>query len=434
VEYVRLLARNREFAKLWAAMLISFVGDWFNTIVLAAIVSRFTEGSGLAIGLFMLARFLPPLLITPIAGALADRYDRKRLLIYADVLRAIVVLGFLLVKTPDQLWLLYALTILQFCLGAVFEPSRSALLPSMVRRDDLVTANVLGSITWSAALALGGALGGFVAGAFGAVTALTIDSVSFVISAVLILWSRPLYTVAAAVVEENRERLSLADITDGLRYARAHPAAAATLLVKFGGNIGNIDTLLVIYGTVLFPLYVAGVTATAEQAGFLSLGVLWGTFGIGSILGLLIIDRFNDGTPRTMRRLIALGYGLLTIGWFIFGFAPTLLIASLAMLIRAMGGNAYWTYSSVILQKTVDDRYLGRMFSLDFAGFQLSVVLSTIVTSAVLEVVGNENAPAVVLVTGVVSLLPLVLWTLALPWIERQEAREAQPEALAAGD
>ncbi|MCC6613127.1 MAG: MFS transporter [Anaerolineae bacterium] len=434
MQYVRLLARNREFAKLWAAMLISFVGDWFNTIVLAAIVSRFTEGSGLAIGLFMLARFLPPLLITPLAGALADRYNRKRLLIYADLLRAVVVLGFLLVKTPDQLWLLYALTIVQFCLGAIFEPSRSALLPSMVHRDDLVDANVLGSITWSAALALGGSLGGFVAGAFGAVTALTIDSVSFLISAAFIFTARPIYAVAVSAVEAQRERLSLRDITDGIRYAKAHPSTAATLLVKFGGNIGNIDTLLVIYGTVLFPLYIAGVTSTDEEAGFLSLGILWATFGIGSILGLIIIDRFNDGAPRTMRRLIALGYGLITISWFIFGFAPTLAIAALAMLIRAMGGNAYWTYSSVILQKTVEDRFMGRMFSLDFAGFQLSIVLSTIVTSAALEAVGNFNAPAVSLVTGVVSLLPLVAWTLALPWIERQEARENQAQALAAGD
>ncbi|MBE0689760.1 MAG: MFS transporter, partial [Anaerolineae bacterium] len=330
--------------------------------------------------------------------------------------------------------LLYALTIVQFCMGAVFEPSRSALLPSMVRRDDLVLANVLGSITWSAALALGGALGGFVAGAFGAQTALTIDSLSFIISAALIVWARPIYAVAASAVSDTRGRLALSDITDGLRYAKAHPATAATLLVKLGGNVGNIDTLLVIYGTVLFPLYVAGVTTTDEQAGFLSLGILWATFGIGSILGLLIIDRFNDGEPRTMRRLIALGYGLLTIGWFIFGFAPTLVIVALAMLIRAMGGNAYWTYSSVILQKTVDDRYLGRMFSLDFAGFQLATVLSTIVTSAVLEVVGSENAPTIVIVTGFVSMIPLALWTLAQPWIERQEARDGGPEVVAAGD
>ena len=434
MQYARLLKRNPEFAKLWTAMLISFVGDWFNTIVLAAIVSRFTDGSGLAIGLFMLARFLPPLLVTPVAGALADRYDRKKLLIYSDVLRVFVVLAFLLVKTPDQLWLLYALTIIQFSVGAVFEPARSALFPSMVRRDDLVTANVLGSITWSAALALGGALGGFVAGAFGAEIALSIDAVSFLISAILIFWSQPTIAAETLAMRAERKHVSLSDIVDGVRYARAHPATAATLLVKFGGNVGNIDTVLVIYGTVLFPLYVVGLTKTPEEAGFLSLGILWAAFGVGAILGLLLIDRFNDGAPRTLRRLIAVGYGLIVIGWFVFGFAPTLLMASLAMVIRAMGGNAYWTYSSVILQKTVEDQYLGRMFSLDFAGFQLSTVLSTIIMSAALEVVGNQNAPSVVIVAGFVSLLPLVLWTLALPWIERQEAGEAQPEPTPAGD
>jgi MFS family permease len=422
MQYYLVLRRNPQFARLWAAMLISFVGDWFNTIVLAAIVSRFTEGSGLAIGGFLLARFLPPLLVTPLAGALADRFDRKKLLIYSDALRVFIVLGYLLVRTPDQLWLLYVLTILQFCLGAVFEPTRAAFTPSIVPQADLVTANVLSSITWSVALALGGALGGFVAGAFGPQIALTVDALSFGVSALLILQIRPIYAVENAA---ERQHFSLRDISEGLRYAKAHPATAATLLVKFGGSLGNVDTIMVVYGTVLFSIGENGST---------SLGILYTAFGVGAIFGLIAIERFNDGVPRTMRRLIALGYALITCGWLLLGSSATIWVASLALIIKAMGSNAYWTYSSVILQKTVDDRYLGRMFSLDFAGFQLSTVLSTIVTSTLLQVFGNAQAPAVVIGTGVVSLLPLALWSLALPWIARQEASESPVTATAPGD
>jgi MFS family permease len=420
--YINLLRNNPQFARLWAAMLISFIGDWFNTIALAAIVSRFTNGSGLAISLFLLARFLPPLIVTPIAGAVADRYDRKKLLIASDLLRVVAVLCLLLVQTPDQLWLLYLLTVLQFALGSIFEPARSALTPATVRPDDLVTANVLGSLTWSLALWLGALSGGLIAGTFGISVALIVDAASFLISALLIAAITP----APAARSAERQALRLSDISDGLRYARAHPDIGATLLVKFGGSLGNVDSLLIVYATILFPLFITGLAETPEQAGAYSLGVLYTAFGIGAILGLILIERFNDGAPRTMRRLIVFGYGLITVGWVLFGSAGTLWIAAFALLIKAMGSNTYWTYSSVILQKTVDDRYLGRMFSLDYAGFQLSTVLSTIVTGLILETAGSARAPAIVLGTAVVSLIPLVVWMWIVRWIERRDERLAR--------
>jgi MFS family permease len=406
--YIRLLRNNPAYARLWWAMSISFIGDWFNTIVLASLVARLTNGSGLAISLFLLARFLPPLLVTPLAGALADRFDRKRLLIYSDLLRVFVVMGYLLVQTPDQLWLLYVLSILQFCLGAVFEPTRSAYTPALLHKKDLVTANVLGSNTWSLTLALGSAAGGFVTGQFGVEVALLVDAFSFLVSAILIAG-----IIQRADIEETRNTsgggFKLSDIADGIRYAKARPEIAAILLVKAGGTLGNVDTLLIIYGTVLFAI---------GQNGAISLGILWSAYGVGAIIGLLLIDRLNDGSTQRMRALITLAYGCITIGWFIFGAANALWLVVVAMLVKSMGSNTYWTYSSVILQKTVEDRYLGRMFSLDFAGFQLSTGLSTVVTGLILEAVGNQHAPTIVLWTGVVSLIPLAGWWVANRWLD----------------
>ncbi len=418
MKYVALLRRNPQFARLWAAMLISFVGDWFNTIALAAIVSRFTNGSGLAISLFLLARFLPPLLVTPLAGALADRFDRKRLLIISDLLRAVIVLCLLFVQSADQLWLLYLLTMLQFALGSIFEPARSALTPATVQKEDLVQANVLGSVTWSVALWLGALSGGLVAGAFGIATALLVDASSFLISGLMILTIRPVYDATTA----DPQGFRLRDISDGIRYARQHPDVGSTLLVKFGGSIGNVDSLMIIYATILFPLFITGVVESNDQAGALSLGIIYTGFGIGAVIGLLVIDRFNDGSIQRMRRLIVLGFALITVGWFLFGLAGSIWLAAFAMVIKAMGSNTYWTYSSVILQKTVEDRYLGRMFSLDYAGFQLSTVLSTIVTGFVIETVGNTQAPTVVLVTGGISLIPLLTWAAITRWLERRAA------------
>jgi predicted MFS family arabinose efflux permease len=419
--YVALLRRNPQFARLWAAQAVSLIGDWFNSIVIFSLVSVYTNGSGAAVGVLLLARFLPPLLVSPLAGVLLDRYDRKTLLIASDIIRSVIVVGFLFANSPDRLWLIYLLTILQFGVSAIFEPGRSAFTPSVVRKDDLVNANVLGSQTWSLALAIGGALGGFVAGAFGTQTALILDALTFGISAAFIWSIRPDQPQPERA--QHGRGVSARDFIEGLRYARAHPEAGSALVVKFGGSIGAVDSLLVAYATVLFPLYLAGSATTPEQAGSFSLGVLWTAFGIGALLGPIVIARRSDGSLKTMRRLILIAYAVLTVGWLFFGASTTLLMAAGAMLIKAMGSNVYWTYSSVILQKTVDDAYLGRMFALDMAGFQLATVLSVSVTSAVLEAVGSGQAQTITLWTAVASLAPLTIWYFITRWLDARERR-----------
>ncbi len=146
--YVQLLRDNPNYARLWIAQAVSLLGDWFNTIALSTLVARFANQSGLAIALLLLARFLPPLLVGPFAGVLVDRLNRKRLLIFSDSLRVVVVLLFLLATGPEWLWLIYLLTVIQFSLSALFEPARSAIIPALVKPDDLVRANLLGSATW----------------------------------------------------------------------------------------------------------------------------------------------------------------------------------------------------------------------------------------------------------------------------------------------
>ena len=176
------------FAHLWSAQVISLFGDWFNTITLLALVAAYSpENKGLAVSGLLLARSLPQLVFTPVAGVLIDRFDRKRLLVWSNWLRAIVVL--LLVLTTggsEWLWAIYALTVIQFSLSAVFEPGQSAVVPSLVQGDDLVVANTLLNITWSAMLAFGAAVGGVVSSVFGATTALLIDALTFVVAGWLI--------------------------------------------------------------------------------------------------------------------------------------------------------------------------------------------------------------------------------------------------------
>ncbi|MFW5696248.1 MAG: MFS transporter [Phototrophicaceae bacterium] len=412
-QYIRLLRESPNFTLLWLAQVVSLTGDWFNTIVLSAMVADFSGGSGLAISLFLMARFLPPLVVSPFTGVIVDRFDRKLILVYSNVIRTGIVLMFLLATGPDLLWLIYLLTIMQFTLSALFEPGQSAIIPSLIRRSDLVIANTLVSITWSVMLALGAIIGGVVAAFFGASIALVIGASTFAVAGYLIA------RIQVPPEAETRSNLEAGAVQptgsfgEGLRYLARNKMAAAALLVKGGGSVGNVDTLMTVFATQVFIL---------GTDGQLSLGIMYSSFGIGAILGPVLLNRINDGSIGRMRRLVVIGFVLGTVGWIVLGAAGSLAILSLALLIRAMGGSANWTYSTVIIQKSVDDRYLGRVFALDLAFFQLVTVVSTIAHGVLIDALGVDYLGVISYGTAVVSLIPLVLWMAVVPRMERREA------------
>src|SRR5437773_8532781 len=161
VRYGELLRANRGFRLLWLGQVVSQMGDWFDTIAVYTIALKLT-GSSRSVALIMVARFLPSVVMGPLSGVVADRLSRRSIMITADLLRALVVLGFLLVRRPDQMWLVYVLTVMQLAVSAFFEPAKTAAIPSIVSDLELLPANAISSVTWSAMLTLGAALGGFV--------------------------------------------------------------------------------------------------------------------------------------------------------------------------------------------------------------------------------------------------------------------------------
>lgn len=411
--YIRLLRSNPDFARLWFASVISLMGDWFSVIALSALISEYTNNSGLAISGLLLARFLPPFLVSPYAGVLVDRFDRKRLLIYSDLARAGIVLFILFANSPDKLWLIYGMIVLQSAMSAVFEPARGAILPSLVSSNELLTANTLSNVTWSVMLAVGAIIGGVTASLFGTAIALVIDSASFLFSALLVAQIRT-HTIARPHSTSGEAAQQSGSFRDGLRYVADNPGVAAALFIKFGLSIGSVDSLMIAYATSLF---VIGENGTG------SLGILYGAFGLGAILGPIILNRFNNKTILTMRRLVIIGFAWVTVGWLMFGFAPTLLLASLALIVRAMGGSATWTYSSTIIQMSVPDHFLGRVFSLDWAGYYLAIAISTLVTGLLIDTFGNQAAPNITIGTGILSIIPLLLWIAAVYWLERTQGK-----------
>lgn len=159
VGYLELLKKRPGYRAIWLASAISLVGDWFTLIALYSLLQAYT-GRSEAIGLMLLARFVPPGIFSPLAGVVADRLHRKKVMIACDVLRALVVLGFLLVRDASGVWLVYALTFAQLTLGAFFDPAEQAAIGSVVEPHEVVTATTLQGATWSAMLGFGALAGG----------------------------------------------------------------------------------------------------------------------------------------------------------------------------------------------------------------------------------------------------------------------------------
>ncbi|HEX8292911.1 MAG TPA: MFS transporter, partial [Pyrinomonadaceae bacterium] len=358
--YVGLLRANRDFRYLWLGQVVSQLGDWFDTIALFTLVLKLT-GSGKAVGLVLVARFLPSVVLGPLSGVLADRFDRRRIMIASDAARALVVLGFLFVRGPEQVWLVYVLTVLQLAFAAFFEPARSAALPSVVAERDLVPANTISSVTWSAMLTLGAAVGGPVTDLFGTDAAFVIDSLTYLVSAALV-WRvrlpkrgpRPKTRLTPA------KALGVTDTLEGLRYVRRRPRVLALLLIKPAWGLGGaILTLLPVFSEKVFRLSLHGAFGGTA----LVMSALYAARGVGTALGPVLTRRFYSETREQMQRAIGVSFIVAGCFYVLFGVAQGFGLALVWLAAAHAGGSVLWVFSTVLLQSSVEDEFRGRVFA-----------------------------------------------------------------------
>lgn len=419
VGYVELLRRNRNFRQIWLGQVISQMGDWFNTIAVYTIVLDLT-GSGRAVGLVLVARFVPSFMIGPLSGVLADRFSRRRIMIVSDLLRALVVLGFLLIRRPDQLWMVYVLTVLQLLFSSFFEPARTAAIPSIVSDRELLSANAISSVTWSAMLTLGAAIGGVVTGWFGTRAAFVLDSATYLASAALIFSvrfpGRPVREKAKLTVGHA---LGLTDTLEGMRYVWRRPRVLAFLLVKPAWGVGGaILALLAVFGEKIFPI---GGSASY------GIGALYAARGIGTAIGPFFAQRLLGETKARMQTAIGLSFFLAGIFYIAFGCATSFAVAILMLLIAHMGGSILWVFSTVLLQSTVEDRFRGRVFAAEMALLTLMMAGSNYAMGELLDHSGYSPRTITVAI-GLIFLAFGPIWFLTRSWWNRGHGEPALEE------
>ncbi len=414
--YLQLLRTNRNFRLLYIGQTVSQLGDWFNAVAVYALLLDLT-GSATAVAWMMVVQFLPIALFGPAAGVVVDRVDRRKLMMAADVARGVFILGLLVVRRPEHIWIAYVVMAATVSASAFFEPARTATIPNLTTAEELLPANALSSATWSAMLAMGASIGGLVTAVLGRNVAFAINAASFFASAAFIYATR--YDARPPRIERPHGWLALTglhDIVDGIRYLRRHAHVAALMLVKAGWGIaGGVLLLLTIFGQRVFPI------GTGAAAG---IGVLYGARGIGAGLGPIALRWMLGQEPPTLRRAIGPAFFMVGVFYVALAGAPSLAIAAGCVLLAHFGGSILWVFSTVLLQVEVPDRFRGRVFAAELALVTLVTSASTYATSYALDHAG-WSPRALALVLGTMFAVPGTLWLIIVSrW------RETPPEPL----
>ncbi|MEM1043401.1 MAG: MFS transporter [Bacteroidota bacterium] len=412
--YVALVRTNVNFRRLWLGNVISLFGDWFNTIALYRTVETIS-GSALALGLVFIAKLLPLALASPVAGLVVDRLNRRRVMIGADLVRAAIVLGFLLVPVGGGLALLYTLTTLQIVVSAFFNPAKSASLPNIVAEEDLLTANALSSATWSVMLAVGAAVGGLAVDALGPQAVFVLDSGTYLLSAWFIARTTIPQDTDAAEPTATPVRDGLRRIAEGWQRLREVPRVGRIALAKASWAVGG-------GATVFLLILLAGVVMPDQPA--TGIGLLFAARGLGTGIGPILaraVFRDTATWPAVLGWCIAAS----GVGYAAVSFAGTLPAIIAFVLFAHAASGANWVLSTVLLQQRTEDRFRGRVFATDWLLVTL-VESASVLAAAWLMEAEVADLQTLFLVFALVQVATGVVWLFVIVPRERRET-EVRP-------
>lgn len=400
------LLRTRPlFARLFAAYAVSVFGDWFTYLALSVLAFRLSGGQALPVGTVLVLQFLPAALFGLLAGPMADRLHRVRLMVACDLLRAAVVGAAFF---ADSLAELYAVSLLVGLGSTLFNPAQRATIPATVREGELTTANALADAIEALARMLGPAAASAFIRHLDPHMAFLVDAATFVASALLLL---PLVRQLPAPRAEGASGSLWADLQEGLRYHRDNPVVWGLLLLQ---------TLLIL-GAFGFNAVMVPMTERHYGRPDTDTGLIMATMAAGLTLGNLALARYG---PRLDR--------LAVIGWSYFVAGAMMLVAiSLTDLYAALPAffligfvNAGFVATHFAwLQEVVPSHLLGRVFAARATALNLAVLVAMPGATALADRIGVQ---ATIYVLGVVVLACWAL-TFTLPGL-----RAARPQASAA--
>lgn len=408
--YMQLLRRNRSFRRLWTGQIISELGNWFNLIAVLGLVRVVSHAAPEVTTIVLIARLAPSTIFAPLAGAFVDRWSRRTVMIVTDLLRVLVALAPLLIRSPDDLWIAYLSTALLSFIGIFFEAAKNAAVPNITGERDLLAGNALMFSSRFLLMSLGAALGGWTAAYVGYEAAFVINAISFVASA---------YSVWLVPDEETREQRTevtvpaekkslyagyWSDVREGWSYIVRNGVVATligtNIIWAIGGGASNLvqDRL----GALVF----------AEVNGFsqdTAVAVLYFASGMGLFLGMFLARRVGAYFELRQRTIGFIGWCLFSQGilYGLSGLMPTLWAAGLLMMISRVLLGVEYAVQDTLLVRMLPDNLRGRVITTDRATEMLIMALSTGVAGWSLHLITPRT---LTLASGFLSALAGLVW------------------------
>jgi MFS family permease len=360
------LLRNVRFLRLWIGQGASFVGDAVSMVALVVLVVEIT-GSASAVGGALVARLLPTV-ASPLAGVLADRVDRRVVLVASDLARAVLVLGLVFAR---DLATIYVLVFLMGLARTVFNPTVRAAFPSVVGGGNLIRANALISGTFSVSETAGPALGGLLVATVSVDAAFVLDAVTYLISAAMLA-----LTPLARPQRKDEEAAFSEDLKAGFAYLAGSGVPLAIVL-------GAFLTVLTINITIPAEVFLARETFEAGNAGY---GLLVGLWGGGMVLGSALMAALGDRVRLLPFYFVGVFVSALALVGV--GLSPAFVFALGALVVAGVANGTENVTTDTILQKRVPDAFLGRVFSVRFLGFSIGEIFAYGMGGAIVDASG----------------------------------------------
>ena len=349
------LLHDRVFAPFFYANVLSNTGNWFQNVAAGIVVYGLT-GSNTAVGAVSILQFTATMLLTPVAGRLTDRVDRKRMLLVGQFVAFLGALGLAITVAAlgvDGLpgpWPVYAATGVIGIGAAIILPSLQAIVPALVRPGDLDRAITLNSMTFNIARGVGPVLAGSVIAAFGAVWAFGINTLTFVPLLVVLVIITP-----RGSVTPDDDRADDAEggttVLDAVRWVRAHPTVGVLLVGTLG--VGWTSDPF----STLMPAVAEGFGYGERVVGFLV-----GAFGLGAALTAPASDRIRARLGRG--RVAATGLALASVGLVVLAVAPVVHVGLVGAAIAGSGFLLGVTSTNTELQRGIPEELRGRVMAL----------------------------------------------------------------------
>lgn len=407
------LLRNRNFRFLWLGQIISDFGDSLTNLALLFLINKLT-GSTAALATMLIVLTVPQITFGLVAGVYVDRLDRKRIMIVSDLLRGLLVLGFVLVASRDLIWLLYVVAFVQASIGTLFTPARSALLPNIVPAAGLMAANSVQQTSRIIFGLLGTAAAGVLIGTFDVFwPAFTVDALTFFASVVLVSRIAVPATRSAAASARGTAKVIFGQLADGVKIIARTPVLSGTLMA-----IGMTMLGMGAINVLVIPLIINDLKVSATWFGAIELAQTSAMVLSGSIV--VILAKRLMPTNIISSALVGIGaaislMALVSSVWHIFP-----ILFAIGLMVTPLQASV-----STIIQTSVNNEVRGR----------ISGALNTMVSTASLVSMGLAGGLAQAIGVRNVFVaggMVIVVAGLAAAWAFRGYKRPSQTEAQAA--